>query len=88
MSILMLQSLLLCRKISNNQILSKMNTPLITWGCIVGLFIIILVVRLYRATTDGSKSKRKIISFMSEREEFYIPGDPDPKNADDYDFDD
>lgn len=64
-----------------------MNTPLITWSCIVGLFVIILLVRLYRGASC-SKSRGKIISFMTEREEFHIPGDPDPRKVNEYDSDD
>lgn len=53
-----------------------MNTPLITWACIVGLFIVILLVRLWHAAIFCSKGdKESILSFMSEREEFYVPGD-------------
>lgn len=66
-----------------------MTSPLITWSCIVGLFIIILLIKLYRGVVFCSRgSKEKILSFMSEREEFYIPGDPNPRNIDEYDCED
>lgn len=63
-----------------------MNTPLITWGLIVGLFIAILLVRLYRAASSHSKNKESLVSFLKEREEFYIPGDPNPRETDEYDY--
>ena len=66
-----------------------MNTPLITWGCIVALFVIVLIVRLYRAVTFCAKGRHRFISFGSEREEFYIPGDPDIHKAnEEYDYKD
>lgn len=68
-----------------------MITPLLTWACIVGLFVVILVVRLFSAATFCAKGKHRLVEFGSEREEFFIPGDPDPRNINDYasdDFDD
>lgn len=80
-------SLLLCRKDFTNYIFI-MITPLITWGCIVGLFIIILLVRIVKVSSSlSSSNKTKLLSFMSEREEFFVPGDPNPRMAD-YDFED
>lgn len=65
-----------------------MSTPLITWGCIVGLLIVVLLVRLFRAASFCSKNQGKILSFMTEREEFFVPGDPNPRKVDENDFDD
>ena len=64
-----------------------MVTPLITWSCIVGLFVVIVVAKIYRAVKAYSKNKIRIISFISEREEFFVPGDPDPNKMGDIDFD-
>lgn len=64
-----------------------MSTPLITWGCIVGLFVIILVVNFYHAVKFCSKEKGRIIDFMNEREEFFVPGDPNPRKIGDIDLD-
>lgn len=65
-----------------------MNTPLITWCLIVGLFVVVLVVRLCHAASPSSKHKEKLLGFITEREEFYIPGDPNPKKIDEYDYED
>lgn len=64
-----------------------MSTPLITWGCIVSLFIIILVARLCHAMKFFAKNKHQLISFITEREEFFVPGDPNPRNDDGKDLD-
>lgn len=58
-----------------------MNTPLITWGCIVALFFIILVVRFCQTMKHNHKTRRHVITIGSEREELFIPGDPDPRKA-------
>ncbi len=65
-----------------------MNTPLITWGCIVALFVIVLIVRFCHAVKFCVNGRHRFISFGSEREEFFIPGDSDQRKAndgDDYD---
>ena len=64
-----------------------MNTPLVTWSCTVGLFIIILLVRLYRMASSNSKNHVKMLSLMTEREEFFAPGDPDPREGKEEDYD-
>lgn len=64
-----------------------MTTPLITWFCIVGLFVVILVVRLCHTLKTYTKRKNHIFGFMTEREEFFVPGDPDPRNTDITDLD-
>lgn len=65
-----------------------MNTPLITWACIVGLFLIILLVNIIHSAYVNGRGKHKLVSLGSEREELYIPGDPDPRKTSDYDYDD
>ncbi len=65
-----------------------MDTPLITWGCIVGLFVLIIFVRLAHALIFCAKGHHRFISFGSEREEIFVPGDPDPSAPKDYDYDD
>lgn len=65
-----------------------MATPLITWGCIVGLFVIILVVKFYRAVKVCSKEKTRIFDFLTEREEFFVPGDPAPRKIGNFDLND
>lgn len=60
-----------------------MNTPLITWLCIAGTFAAIVLVRLIRIIV---KDRCHIIEIGTEREEFFIPGDPDP-NDEYYDYD-
>lgn len=62
-----------------------MSTPLITWGCIVALFAIVFLIRFYRACKSCAKGKSRLIEIGAEREEFFIPGDPDLKCLNDYD---
>lgn len=52
-----------------------MNTPLFTWGCIVGLWLLIVFVRLIRMASFCVREKHRVIELASEREEFYVPGD-------------
>lgn len=65
-----------------------MNTALITWSCIVGLFALAVVLRFISALRFCAKGKHRIIAFGTERENLFIPGDPDPRKADDYDCED
>lgn len=58
-----------------------MNTPLITWSVIVGLFVVILLVRLFHAAAFCAKGRHRIIEFGHEREEFFAAGDPLPSKA-------
>lgn len=69
----------------------QMSTPFITWGCIVILFLLILLVRFVNAIKFCVKGHHRFIEFGSEREEFFLPGDPTAKEIDEYccdDFDD
>lgn len=61
-----------------------MNIPLFTWSCIVGLFVLILLVRLVRAFRFGTK---KVLDMGTELEEFYVPGDRLRRNGCEYDDD-
>ena len=66
-----------------------MNTPLITWGCIVTLFIIIMSVQLLnQSRLHLKRNHQKVLEFGSEREEFFIRGDPNPIKSEDYDYED
>lgn len=65
-----------------------MNTPIITWSCVAGIFVLFLIVRLCHACIFCAKGIHRFIEFGSEREEFFIPGDIDPEKSTDYDFED
>lgn len=70
-----------------------MNTPLITWTCIVVLISTLFIVRLVVAwrTRHQTISRRhsKVVSIGREWEEIFVPGDRLIKNDYDYDeFDD
>ena len=60
------------------------TTPLITWSCLVGGLILALAIKLIKAAYRHS-GQHHLIELGSEREEFFLPGDPDPKNIDSYD---
>lgn len=63
-----------------------MNIPLITWSAIVGILLLAVIVRTIILFINSRKGKRhfRLIEIGSEREEFFVPGDP--KNSDeDYD---
>ena len=66
-----------------------MDTPLITWACVVGLFLIILSVRIIHTIINGSHlHRRHIFELGSEREEVFVPGDTlkiDENDRDDID---
>lgn len=64
-----------------------MTTPLLTWSAIVALLLLIIIVRLWRAFIFCAKGQHRFMEFGSEREEFFIPGDPMTNSMDeDYDF--
>ena len=62
-----------------------MYTPLQTWGAIVSLFVIILLIRFCRNIYKYLKG-HNLFEIGSEREEFYLPGDR--LKYDDYDYND
>lgn len=68
-----------------------MNTPLITWACIVGLILLLLSVRLFQSVhmRNAHHMRHHIqpISIGSEREVFFAPGDQSPLNPDEADYD-
>lgn len=55
-----------------------METPLITWSCIVALFVFMLLTKFIHAVVFRIRAKRPIIELGTEREEVYVPGDPLP----------
>lgn len=65
-----------------------MTTPLITWGCMAALFLIVLIVRLFRAASFCSSGRHRMVEFGSEREEFFIPGDRSRYDRTTPDYDD
>jgi hypothetical protein len=62
-----------------------MYTPLLTWGAMVSLFVIILLIRFCRNIYKYLKG-HNLFEIGSEREEFYLPGDR--LKYDDYDYND
>jgi hypothetical protein len=53
-----------------------MNTPLVTWSCIVSLLLLLIVLRLLRKNFSFNREKHnKFIQLGSESEEFFVPGD-------------
>ncbi|MCX4331651.1 MAG: hypothetical protein OSJ24_05585 [Muribaculaceae bacterium] len=59
-----------------------MSTPLVIWSIIAGVFALILIVRLISAFIFCAKGNHRLFEFGSEREEFFIPGDPLPSDID------
>lgn len=53
-----------------------MLTPLIIWSSIVGLFLFVLVLRPIISVFRYVVRHQRIIEIGSERDEFYVPGDP------------
>ena len=53
-----------------------MDTPLITWACIVALFIFILITKFIHAIYMSMHTKSRFIELGTEEEEVYVPGDP------------
>lgn len=64
-----------------------MNTPLITWAVIVALFVVIMIVRIMRGNTCNESKRKKFFKLGSEREEFFIPGDPTLTDLEQDDYD-
>lgn len=59
-----------------------MDVPFIVWSLIAGVFVVILLAHLFRATVSH---KPHFIQIGKEREEFFIPGDS--LHEDDYNED-
>ena len=64
----------------------NMNYPLIAWSLIVGMITVIVMVRFVIASGIGRRNRHPLVDIGSEREEFFVPGDP--VNSDDYDDED
>lgn len=62
-----------------------MNTPLLTWSCIIGLVILILIIDAMRGWIHSHRRRNiHVFGICREREMFYLPGDPDPNSKDEY----
>jgi len=83
MSIFQGGSLLLCHEIKLTGI--TMNTPLITWSCIIAFLIIVMITNIVIAAVHNHGHHR-FIELGSENEEFYVPGDR--RNVDEHDDED
>ena len=57
----------------------SLTIPFINWGAVVALTAVIAMAHAIRASR-----KIHFFEFGNEREELFVPGDPLPKNADDY----
>lgn len=60
-----------------------MDTPIITWACIVAIFIFILLTKFIYAVYINMHAKQRFIELGTEQEEVYVPGDPLPLPQDD-----
>lgn len=60
-----------------------MNYPLITWSLIVGMVTVIVMARFVLASGTWRRNRHPMVEIGSEREEFFVPGDP--VCSDDYD---
>ncbi len=65
-----------------------MSLPFVTWCCIAGLFVVLLLVRLARMARVCFNRPGRIFEIGTEREEMFIPGDRlklDEHDLDDFD---
>lgn len=53
-----------------------MNTPLIIWLCIAIFAVLIVTVRAIDALLRNNRLHHHLIEIATEREEFFVPGDP------------
>ncbi|MCM1164339.1 MAG: hypothetical protein NC339_08850 [Muribaculaceae bacterium] len=68
-----------------------MNTPLLTWVLILGIVIMVFAIDAicsYSRNHKRNTHHQPLIGIESERELFYLPGDPNPHNQDLYDYED
>ena len=63
-----------------------MNTPLITWCCVVGILTAVILAHTIIYLTGRKHKRKKIFGIASEREILFIPGDN--TENDDYDCED
>ncbi len=62
-----------------------MTTPLMIWCLVVGIFLAVLLITAIPAALHSRRPHTHIIGFNTEREEFFVPGDPTGKEPDDND---
>lgn len=65
-----------------------MSLPLITWCCIAGLFVVLIIARLIKSLRMCLNHPERIFEIGTEREEMFIPGDRlklDEHDLDDFD---
>lgn len=62
-----------------------MSTPLLTWASLVCLLLLIVIINSipHQRNRRTLHHPRHIFTIGSEREEFFIPGDPDPNGNND-----
>lgn len=68
-----------------------MNTPFLTWILIIAFVALILIIDLIENHKKSSTKKhhQHLIEIASDREIFFLPGDPRPrKKLEDYDNED
>lgn len=66
-----------------------MDIPLLTWCGIVGCVVLLVAVRVVCSLRSGPDRRHGFIEIGSEREVFYLPGDPLKLKESEYDdFDD
>jgi hypothetical protein len=53
-----------------------METPLIIWCCTVALILLLLLTRLVPHHGKNHKHRTRVFEIGTEREEFFVPGDP------------
>ncbi len=64
----------------------ELTVPLLTWSAIVVIFAVMALINIVQAL--HAARGRHIVELGSERDEFFVPGDPakpDPKDYEDYD---
>lgn len=59
-----------------------MNTPLIAWVCIAAAIALLILTHIIKTTCHHSvrRHRHHFIEIGSEREEFFVPGDPIVRN--------
>ena len=65
-----------------------MNVPLLTWICMAAVVIVLLAAHVIHLRHSSRHSRHRMFGIGSEREEFFIPGDPLRRTDKDYDCDD
>ncbi len=53
-----------------------METPLIIWCCTVALILLLLITRRVPHHGKNHKHRTRVFEIGTEREEFFVPGDP------------